>query len=121
MGTRRRGIPLTPRIRGVAILGSVLVVVLTAGHPAWAGVQPGNVDSVYSPDNQVSERDASGQQPRIVGGNTTTSSKYPWQAALVYDASFGGSDFDRFFCGASLIHPYMVMTAAHCVFDTDPD
>ena len=92
-----------------------------AGPPAWAGAPFGDLHSLYTPGNQAGERDRGGPEPRIVGGNATTSSKYPWQAALVYDASFGGSDFDRQFCGGSLIHPYIVMTAAHCVFDTDPD
>jgi secreted trypsin-like serine protease len=59
--------------------------------------------------------------PRIVGGNTTTAGKYPWQAALVQDETYGGDDFDRMFCGGELIHPYIVMTAAHCVYDTDFD
>ena len=59
---------------------------------------------------------------RIVGGSTTTAANHPWQAALVVDGSrFAGSDFARFFCGGELITPLIVLTAAHCVFDTDPD
>jgi trypsin len=102
------------------MLGSLLAAVLIAAPPARAGAAFGDIGSVYTPGNQ-GERDRGGLEPRIVGGNATTASKYPWQAALVYDSSFGGSDRDRQFCGASLIHPYIVMTAAHCVFDTDPD
>ena len=55
-------------------------------------------------------------QTRIVGGNFTTSSKYPWQASL---AIFSG--LDEFLCGASLIHPLIVITAAHCLYDEDGD
>jgi hypothetical protein len=62
-----------------------------------------------------------GADERIVGGTTTTAADHPWQAALVVDSSFGGTDLNRYFCGGSLITPLIVLTAAHCVFDTDPD
>lgn len=59
---------------------------------------------------------------RIVGGGTTDAANFPWQAALVVDGTrFAGSDFQRFFCGGSLVTPFIVMTAAHCVVGTDPD
>jgi secreted trypsin-like serine protease len=60
-------------------------------------------------------------EPRIVGGSTTTIEQYPWQAAVVYDpAKVSGNPFQRQFCGGSLITPYIVLTAGHCVYDTDP-
>jgi secreted trypsin-like serine protease len=64
---------------------------------------------------------AQSPQPRVVGGSDSSTSQYPWQAAVVADARFGGNDFNRQFCGGSLITPTIVITAAHCVFDTDPD
>jgi secreted trypsin-like serine protease len=64
---------------------------------------------------------AQSPQPRVIGGSDSSTSQYPWQAAVVTDARFGGNDFDRQFCGGSLITPTIVITAAHCVFDTDPD
>ncbi|HSD24969.1 MAG TPA: serine protease [Solirubrobacterales bacterium] len=58
-------------------------------------------------------------QPRIVGGHTADISQYPWQAAVVYSGS--GNAHKRQFCGGSLITSRIVLTAGHCVFDTDPD
>jgi len=60
------------------------------------------------------------RDPRIVGGNTTTIAQHPWQAALVLaEPQFQGNDFQRHFCGGSLITSRIVLAAAHCVFDTD--
>lgn len=39
--------------------------------------------------------------------NIISNQQYPWVARLVYDG--------HFHCGASLISPDYVMTAAHCV------
>lgn len=58
-------------------------------------------------------------QPRIVGGSQVSISQYPWQAAVVFTGS--GNARQRQFCGGSLITSRIVLTAAHCVFDTDPD
>jgi trypsin len=61
-------------------------------------------------------------EPRVIGGEDATIDQYPWQAALVIDpAKASGTAFDRQFCGGSLITQYIVLTAAHCVYDTDPD
>ncbi|MGA7397654.1 MAG: serine protease [Solirubrobacterales bacterium] len=47
-------------------------------------------------------------QPRIVGGSDTTFEAYPWQV-LITAAGF------QQHCGGALIHPMIVLTAAHCV------
>jgi secreted trypsin-like serine protease len=62
-------------------------------------------------------------QPRIVGGSTASTSTYPWQAAVAFSQSQYPSlnAHERQFCGGSLITSRIVMTAAHCVYDTDPD
>lgn len=61
-------------------------------------------------------------QPRVIGGSATTIGQYPWQAALVVDPSKAtGDPFQRQFCGGSLITAQIVMTAGHCVDNTDPD
>ena len=66
--------------------------------------------------------DSEGSDDRIVGGSVTAASVFPWQAAVVLDASrFSGTDAQRQFCGGTLLTSRVVQTAAHCIADTDPD
>jgi secreted trypsin-like serine protease len=59
--------------------------------------------------------------PRIVGGVATDISRYPWQAAVVYSPSkVSGNALNRLLCGGSLVTPSIVLTAAHCIYDTHP-
>jgi hypothetical protein len=62
-------------------------------------------------------------QPKIVGGSTADVSTYPWQAAVVYSTaqSPGQNAQRRQFCGGSLLTSRIVITAAHCIADGDPD
>jgi trypsin len=61
-------------------------------------------------------------QPRVVGGSTSSTAQYPWQAAVVFSSSkLSGNPHQRQFCGGSLITSRIVVTAAHCVYDTDPN
>ncbi len=62
-------------------------------------------------------------EPRIVGGSSASIADYPWQGALVYSqAQYPGLNaHQRQFCGGSVITASIVITAAHCVQDTDPD
>lgn len=62
-------------------------------------------------------------QPKIVGGNTASVSTYPWQAAVVYSTAQypARNAHQRQFCGGSLLTSRIVITAGHCVADTDPD
>ncbi|MBG86005.1 MAG: hypothetical protein CMO80_03775 [Verrucomicrobiales bacterium] len=53
------------------------------------------------------------RQPAIVGGAESTPHVYPWMAALV--GTGGGTFADRQFCGGTLVHPYWVVTATHCL------
>jgi Trypsin len=56
--------------------------------------------------------------PRIVGGQPTTIGEWPWQVAVTLNgALYQGNDFERQFCGGSLVAPQVVVTAAHCFYD----
>jgi secreted trypsin-like serine protease len=78
----------------LTVLGALVAVSLLV--PASAGAQS---------DGSV--------QPKIVGGHNASISQYPWQAAVFVDGEQ--------LCGGSLLTSRIVLTAAHCVFDTDPN
>jgi secreted trypsin-like serine protease len=89
-----------PRLVLFAALASLALLV-----PASAGAQGGGT-----------------VQPKIVGGSTASISQYPWQAAVVLSTAQSSKNaHDRQFCGGSVLTSRIVITAGHCVADTDPD
>ena len=115
--------------RGVA-LGAVTGAALVAlAFPALAGANQSLIGSAANPDAPREKWSgplppagfAGGAEGRVVGGGTTTAANHPWQAGLTIDNRFGASNVQGLFCGGSLVTPYIVLTAAHCVVDTDPD
>jgi len=116
-GTGVRGVP-----PAAALAAAILLV-----FAAPAGASAGSWQKVRAQPDQGTRSgiDRAPQEPqvgaRIVGGSFTTTAEWPWQAAIVLDETFKLNDFDGHFCGGELIAPRIVTTAAHCVFDTDPD
>jgi trypsin len=89
----------------------VLLILLAAFQGVAAAAQPPLKRLELAPHNGL-RIDPRGIGDRIVGGNPTDNSKYPWQAQV-----FVETDEGTFFCGGTLIHPFIVMTAAHCLVD----
>jgi trypsin len=56
-------------------------------------------------------------RPEIVGGNTAAAGKWPWQVGLV-QASIS-NNFDAQFCGGTLVDEFFVVTAAHCITESN--
>lgn len=49
-----------------------------------------------------------GATPYIVGGKETTFNQHPWLVQITLNGSA--------FCGGALVHPMLVLTAAHCLY-----
>lgn len=53
-------------------------------------------------------------EPRIIGGVVAQPHSWPWQVGVSDNRI--RDEFQAHACGASLIHPKWVVTAAHCVY-----
>ena len=60
-------------------------------------------------------------EPRIIGGEPADFGEYPFMVALLFEPT-AGNDFQKQYCGGSLIASKWVLTAAHCAdFLESPD
>lgn len=55
-----------------------------------------------------------GADPQIIGGEPADPGEYPFMAAILNENNTG-TDYNKQFCGGSLIDDDWVLTAAHCV------
>jgi secreted trypsin-like serine protease len=94
---------------GVIVAILALVMAMAGGPAALAAAK--RLPSRVGPASLDQSRLVT---PRIVGGTAVPNGKYPFQAALLIQSS-GTNDYQRQFCGGSLISPFEVLTAAHCV------
>ncbi|XP_035785487.1 brachyurin-like [Anopheles albimanus] len=94
----------------------VLAVLVTAGQALridWSQVKPiEEFDHYWSrlPAEFQALRDVATPDRRIVGGQQATPGQFPYQVALLSDQGTGWS-----LCGATILTPYSLLTAAHCV------
>lgn len=57
-------------------------------------------------------------QPRIIGGRPTPEDSFPSVLSILLNIP-GRSQYERHFCGATLIAPNWALSAAHCFVDED--
>jgi hypothetical protein len=99
------------RVLFTIIVGALtMMLALAGGSAALAATKRLPVKSGPSGVSRTS----GGITPKIVGGQPVPDGKYRFQAALLAQ-SFGTNDHERQYCGGSLITPFEVLTAAHCV------
>lgn len=81
----------------LALLSAVLAAPVALAGPS-SPADPPTADAPIRSD-----------EPYVVGGESTTTTQYPWMVALTTAAS------DAAYCGGALIAPDRVLTAAHCI------
>ncbi len=96
-GTRlRRGSRTLGSVGAGAVVSSVAMA-LVGAMPALASPGPGGAPTLRP-------------QPRITGGSEARPQQNPWSVALMNSSG-------EQFCGATLVRPTKVVTAAHCIID----
>lgn len=97
---------------GLPVAFILLFVLMLAPARSQAAELPANWVEFETPAQptvaEVSPSPAGRPSEYIVGGKETTFNKHPWLVQITLN---GGA-----FCGGALVHPMLVLTAAHCLY-----
>ena len=99
--------------RTLVLVGTSLLLALVAAGAAAAAPAIVSGDDPTDPGGDPGAGLVVDAGTRVVGGAQTTTDEVPW-AVFLTDA--GGFQF----CGATLVAPTKVLTAAHCMASVDP-
>jgi secreted trypsin-like serine protease len=92
------------------------VMTLSAAIAVLAAGTSGAQESRKTPLDLVKERMEKGlSHQKIILGKPAPAGAYPFQVSMISSRAKKGQEFDGHFCGAALIAPTWVLTAAHCV------
>src|SRR5690606_31591087 len=105
---RQRRNTVTMTRQHAARLGTGVAAVALAWAGALGGLA-GGATAATPPD---------GFDAQVIGGQPAAEGQYPW---LVGVGSGDGTPYEVQSCGGSVITPYVVLTAAHCVVDAEAD
>ena len=112
------------RIRRLAVTGvAALVAILAIAGPAASAEptarpmaelrSPSTIAAVKAGADERPARRGASARSSIVGGYYPPRGYWPWLAELSWRGA--ESDYERHMCGGTLVHPSVVLTAAHCV------
>lgn len=106
-----------------ALLFVSFLILLVAPSSALADIEAREAPASSSSARHLPEqRSSSVISPRIVGGFLAAIDDYPWQVSInLNPAKYNGTPYQRHFCGGTLVTPTVIVSAAHCFYNTDND